>query len=199
MQRIQHPTATPDNRFTEGSPTSGTPATVVTAAFLNSVQEEIASTIEAAGIPLNVGANDQFRKAIFSLVYPVGCVFISTSIQTPFQLFGIGTWENYAAGRVLVGLDVSDPVFDVVGETGGAKEITLSVEQMPAHRHSIERGSSTTGAGGGAHQSFVIDETYEASSTNTFNATNPVRSVGGGQPHSNLQPYQVILYWRRTA
>ena len=41
MQRIQ----TADERFAAGNPQLGTPGTIVTAKFLNDVQEEIANVI----------------------------------------------------------------------------------------------------------------------------------------------------------
>lgn len=39
------------------------------------------------------------------------------------------------AGRVGVGLDSGDPDFDAIGNTGGAKNHTLTIGQMPAHGH----------------------------------------------------------------
>jgi microcystin-dependent protein len=38
-------------------------------------------------------------------------------------------------GRTLVGHDASQPEFDVLGETGGAKTHTLTTAQMPSHTH----------------------------------------------------------------
>ena len=60
MQRIQ----TPDNLFHDGDPFNGVQGTVVTAAFLNSVQEEIAAVIESAGITLDAAQSNQLLAAI---------------------------------------------------------------------------------------------------------------------------------------
>jgi microcystin-dependent protein len=38
-------------------------------------------------------------------------------------------------GRVPVGLDAAQTEFDVMGETGGAKTVTLDATMMPAHTH----------------------------------------------------------------
>ncbi len=38
-------------------------------------------------------------------------------------------------GRVPVGLDAAQAEFDVMGETGGAKTVTLDATMMPAHTH----------------------------------------------------------------
>lgn len=55
MHRIDGAGATLDNKFTQGNPATATPATTVTDAWLNDMQEEIASVPEAVGIPLAKG------------------------------------------------------------------------------------------------------------------------------------------------
>jgi microcystin-dependent protein len=49
-------------------------------------------------------------------------------------------------GRVPVGWDPSQPEFDVMGETGGAKTHTLTSAEMPPHGHSFSANTNTTGA-----------------------------------------------------
>lgn len=56
-----------DGSFVEGDPTTGTPATVITADWLNAVQDELINVIEGAGIELEKGTNDQLLAAILSL------------------------------------------------------------------------------------------------------------------------------------
>jgi hypothetical protein len=68
MHRIDTSTATIDNLFTEGDPVGGTPATVVSADFLNALQEEICGVIEGAGSTLNKGNNAQLLAAIQNLI-----------------------------------------------------------------------------------------------------------------------------------
>lgn len=68
MHRIDVPSATPDHKFTEGSPTGGIPATVVSDSWLNDVQENIARAIENAGITLVKGDYEQLTSAIRLLV-----------------------------------------------------------------------------------------------------------------------------------
>lgn len=78
MHRIDHPTAvsvlpapgapgTP-GYFTEGDPVGGVPATVVTKDWANSVQEELAAVILAAGLSLDKAENDQLLTAIMALI-----------------------------------------------------------------------------------------------------------------------------------
>jgi len=74
MHRIDHPTAVPSQPpaetaghpgfFTSGSPMSELTATIVTADWANSVQEEISSVIEDAGISLDKTNNRQLLQAL---------------------------------------------------------------------------------------------------------------------------------------
>ena len=50
MFPINGPGATVDNKFTEGDPIAGVPATVVTANFMNDVQAELLNMLTAAGV-----------------------------------------------------------------------------------------------------------------------------------------------------
>ena len=68
MHRIDVPSATEDYQFTEGSPTGGVPATTVSAAWLNDVQEELLSILEAVGIAPVKGNQDQVLAAILALI-----------------------------------------------------------------------------------------------------------------------------------
>lgn len=71
MHRIDGPSATPSNQFTQGSPTGGVPATVVTADWLNDVQENVSRAVEGAGIPLEKGNFGQLLAAIRALSFGV--------------------------------------------------------------------------------------------------------------------------------
>ena len=68
MHRIDHETATSDHKFTEGNPTIPVPATVVTGAWLNAVQEELVAAITGAGLELEKSDNTQLWQAITTAV-----------------------------------------------------------------------------------------------------------------------------------
>lgn len=61
MKRIDHATATVDDEFTEGNPGTGTPATRITAQWLNVLQEEIAHLVEQAGMTLDQTGVDRHQ------------------------------------------------------------------------------------------------------------------------------------------
>ena len=106
-------------------------------------------------------ATTAFVQAALQAVYPVGSVYINADVGTdPSTLLGFGTWSAIGAGRVLVGQDVGDPLFDVLGDTGGSKDATLV-----SHSHT---GSGTTG-------------TTSISHTHTFSGTT---SNAGTHSHS---------------
>ena len=69
MDRIQSANAQ-NGQFVDPDPGQGQRGTIADAAFFNGVQEELVGLIEAAGVAPDAGANDQVKKAIFSLIYP---------------------------------------------------------------------------------------------------------------------------------
>jgi len=85
-------------------------------------------------------------------------------------------------GRVAVGKS-SDAEFDTLGETGGEKTHTLTVDEMPSHKHSINYASVAGGSGDG----------YLYGSNQGDNQA-MIKSAGGSQPHNILQPYIVLNY-----
>lgn len=69
MHRIDHATAAPGELFTEGNPSAPpTPATTVTADWLNDMQENLAQLVEAASIALVKGDGTQVTDAIQALI-----------------------------------------------------------------------------------------------------------------------------------
>lgn len=72
MDRINHPTATGAQQFTEGNIAQGVPATVVSAAWLNGVQEELLAVIEAAGLTPDADNLGQLLQAIATMGQDIG-------------------------------------------------------------------------------------------------------------------------------
>lgn len=81
MERVDHVTAAPGDLFTEGDPGTGTQATVVTADWLNGVQEELVSIIEAAGITPDKATLDQFWAALSKLRYYTEAISAGKTVE----------------------------------------------------------------------------------------------------------------------
>ena len=87
-------------------------------------------------------------------------------------------------GKVVVGKDENDTDFDMLGETGGEKEHTLTIDEMPSHTHKLD---TRTSAGN------VYDVVTTSSNTTSIGEVT-TESTGGGEAHNILQPYQVQNY-----
>lgn len=119
--------------------------------------------------------------------YPIGAVYISIDNTNPAELFG-GTWESFATGRTLVGVDSNQTEFDEVEKTGGEKTHALTKSEMPAHTHNITAG--------GSGSIWCLSVVQAGSGQQVGGYTS---SEGSGAPHNNLQPYITTYMWKRTA
>ena len=137
-------------------------------------------------------------NANFENMYPVGSIYINASVATnPSTLFGFGTWVEFGKGRVLVGVDTGQTEFDTLGETGGAKTHTLSINEMPSHNH-----NQYANVGNAATGQTNLDDIAGCSNINASDVlvgNRSTTSTGGGAAHNNLQPYITVYMWQRTA
>lgn len=126
---------------------------------------------------------------IGNALYPVGSIYMSVNDTNPSTFFG-GTWVSWGAGRVPVGVDTNDTDFATVEKTGGEKTHTLTVSEMPSHKHTVEAiGSGTT------QQELTA---FNVGTTGGIDSYAGTDFTGGGQAHNNLQPYITCYMWKRT-
>lgn len=141
--------------------------------------------------------------SVLQQVYPVGCIYAETTGVNPSTTFGFGTWVVYGPGRVLVGNGTSDQAF-VAGNTGGESNHVLSVGELAVHSHGVTDPGHlhTIGVSGVGGVTIPLANGGAVGATNnTSGATTglSVNSAGSSSGHNNLQPYQVVYYWTRTA
>jgi microcystin-dependent protein len=83
----------------------------------------------------------------------------------------------------------------ILAETGGAEQVTLTTQQIPAHAHPL---TATTAVGTAASpQGSVL---AASGSSNVYRqgpgavalSNQTVGPIGGSQPHTNLQPYLCV-------
>lgn len=159
-------------------------------------------------------ATTAFVQAALQAVYPVGSVYINAASTTnPATLLGFGTWVEFGAGRVLVGQNASDALFDTLEETGGSKDaIVVSHSHTitdPGHSHAPPSGltapwlgNSLNGGDGVIDGSAAVsNDDRNPASGNTQSASTgiSINSTGSSGTNANLQPYVVVKMWKRTA
>jgi microcystin-dependent protein len=119
--------------------------------------------------------------------------------ETLFQLIGTtygGDGESTFALPDLRGrLPIHQGNGFTLAETGGAEEITLTVQQIPAHGHPL-LGDSEVANDPNAQNNLPAESSaismYQSASPATAMAAQSVGSVGGSQPHTNFQPYLCV-------
>lgn len=158
--------------------------------------------------------------------YPVGSIYVNATDNTnPGTLLGFGTWTAFGAGRVPVGFNASDPLFDSAEETGGSKDAivvshTHTTNSQGDHTHFVAANDGNTGksfpntsvtnsnyvssnAWDGSSESYVLDGTSGVASiglTNTAGAhTHTISTTGSSGTNANLPPYITVYMWKRVA
>lgn len=186
----------------------------------------IADSTSATGWKFGkVGTDNLDKTSILDFVYPVGSIYMSVDPRNPKDFLG-GTWVEWGAGRVPVGVNSSDTDFDTAEKTGGEKTHRLSVDEMPWHDHSgtnstVETQTIHTRPTGGAllplgistytvkydvneqTQEYMVSpaggQTLDVESGTIINSQYGVCPNGSGVAHNNLQPYITCYMWKRTA
>lgn len=85
----------------------------------------------------------------------------------------------------------------VLAETGGAEEITLTVNQIPSHTHPLlasQNNASSSSPTGKVLAQTPTHTPYFDGPVNTQLAATSVTGTGGSQPHTNFQPYLCVSF-----
>ena len=160
-------------------------------------------------------ATTAFVQTALQALHPVGSIYINATDSTnPGTLFGFGTWVAFGAGRVPVGFNAGNPLFDTAEETGGSADaITVS------HTHTA---TTTITDSGHSHTAQVPNEfaigtvvasgltssdglnslgknVLTSTSTTGITASTTVASAGSSGTNANYQPYITVYMWKRTA
>lgn len=102
-------------------------------------------------------------------------------------------------GRVPIHFGTFAGTNNVIGQTGGVETVTLTTSELPPHTHAIIGTSNPATLKRPVPNTFYAasssgNKFYEAGTTLTALASTTVTSVGGSQPHNNIQPF-VTLNW----
>lgn len=159
----------------------------------------------SAGTNTTQAASTAFVQAAIALLYPVGSIYINaTSAVNPGTLLGFGTWTAYAAGRVLVGLDSSNALFDTAEETGGSADAIVvshthtATVTDPGHSHALPMVNDPVQAGSRDTNNWKSGSGQSTSSATT-GITVGVSTTGSSATNANYQPFITVYMWKRTA
>lgn len=129
---------------------------------------------------------------MWDYMYPVGSIYFSMIGKNPAETLGGGTWVLWGSGRVPVCVNTGDPDFGTPGKTGGEKKHTLTINEMPNHRHGVD--NRTTNQTASKTDGYIMRGSYNGNSV-----ASDTSYVGGGQAHNIMQPYITCYMWHRTA
>lgn len=126
-------------------------------------------------------------RALLLMAHPVGSLYWSSDPTNPADIFG-GEWEQITDTFVLAAGKREN------GATGGAESVTLTVDQLPEHSHSV-RVILPSGESGAEGTGWAIDKWASGS----YAYKSATGSTGGSTPVDTMPPYLVRYCWERTA
>ncbi|MGO2238397.1 MAG: phage baseplate protein [Lactobacillus helveticus] len=139
---------------------------------------------------------------------PIGTILTTISNTNPSTYIG-GTWERFANGRTLVGVDETDDVtlMKTANKMGG------STNPITEHRHDFGKvGSQQTYTFAWGTGTYTTSQVYlntgqiaAGAAPNNNLLTKQHADLGGttnsgnNTDHNNWQPFATVYFWRRTA
>lgn len=130
---------------------------------------------------------DKYMKMAdwLNVVYPVNSIYITFSHTSPANLFG-GTWTRLSS-YFLYGTGAGG----VIGETGGSTSHTLTIDEMPSHRHDATLYAPERAAIGSSDYWAAMYDKSQTSIHTTY--------VGGGKAFEIVPPFIKVSIWRRVS
>lgn len=126
-------------------------------------------------------------------IFPVGAIYLSVTPENPGIHF-YGDWVRWGEGRMPIGVKESDTsaVYQTAEQLGGEKEVTLSLQQIPPHKHTFRR-YLPTGSNTGTSASRTTGSKYTLINTNSAGGISSTQT----QPHNNMPPFITCYMWKR--
>jgi hypothetical protein len=167
------------------------------------------ATTQSNGNSTTAIATTAFVQAAIALLYPVGSIYTNATVSTnPATLLGFGTWTAFAAGRVMVGFNSANALFDTAEETGGSADAIVvshthtatSTVTDAGHSHE-QNGNGGLCPGGGSQVPLGTIPTGQNTGVATTGITVATTnaSTGSSGTNANYQPYITVYMWKRTA
>jgi microcystin-dependent protein len=161
MQRIDTPTANPAGHFHQGNVDLDIPPTLLSAAWFESVQEELCNVVEGAGLTLNPGNKTQLKTAIDLLISRAG---VAVPAGAYLDHAGTSAPAGYvlADGRLL-SIDSCPGLYAAIGNLHNAGVVPVGSFRLPDGR-----GRNRIGAGSGVGLTHRTPGTIGGAETHTL-------------------------------
>ena len=144
---------------------------------------KVSEKANAMEIALDVEFIGKLTGTIFDAILPIGTIIMRYDHTDPSTLYPGTTWV-----RVHSAFPWFTDTAGQIGTTGGERNVTLTVSQIPAHSHGSVYSQHAPGTKSQAW--------YTTAGTSlAYGAV----ETGGGAAHNNMPPYIQISAWRRTA
>lgn len=127
--------------------------------------------------------------------YPIGRIVMFYDNEDHSNYLGY-TWQRCLTGKVPVGIDSNDEDFDTIAKTGGSKY--LQEHQHDYLKWYYQNLSVDSASGQGTHRLSISNNGGQSSTANNFHTGNVGSNVTTGTA-GNLQPYEVVSFWRRVS
>jgi hypothetical protein len=166
---------------------------------------DVTGTLPVANGGTGVTTAAAITALVGNLLFPVGSIYTNATVATnPGTLLGFGTWTAFGAGRVPVGFDSGNVLFDTAEETGGsANAIVVSHTHTatvtdPGHLHN-QNGNGGLCPGGGSQIPLGNTPSPHNTATAVTGITVAISTEGSSGTNANYQPYITVYMWKRTA
>jgi len=166
---------------------------------------DVTGTLPVANGGTGVTTAAAITALVGNLLFPVGSIYTNaTNATNPGTLLGFGTWTAFGAGRVPVGFDSGNALFDTAEETGGSADaITVSHTHTltdPGHNHNFDFVAYSWTVQGGTNTTITGNRSGAGPGTTTTATTGiSIASAGSSGTNANYQPYITVYMWKRTA
>jgi microcystin-dependent protein len=120
--------------------------------------------------------------------------------QALFSLLGTTYGGNGQTTFALPNLQGQVPMHTgnghTLGEAAGSTNVTLNIQQLPTHLHTLQGTNDDAATNSGSPNGFLAQATavYHGPTTLTPLSPSSVSSVGGSQAHNNMMPYLVLSF-----
>ena len=166
------------------------------------------ATTQSYGNSTTALATTAFVQAALQLLYPIGTIYTNaTSSTNPATSLGFGTWTAFAAGRVMVGFDSGNALFDAAEETGGSANAIVvshthtatSTVSDPGHLHDAGSTGGCAGGGNPVRNTTVGGDVDTSTASTGITVATTISTEGSSGTNANYQPYITVYMWKRTA